>query len=363
MAKAEKKQNELKHIEEILERFGVAGDADWMALVLFVRNIVTRMSLFTEDQKAAMQASVFERMSQKPLGPAQFEQTLALLESDLLTNPRVQDLRDNLKIEQDAFNALYDEMGRVFTDIREHNAQRQSHMVEIGEQTAQAMLAASDRSSVVRQLRSMLTDFVAQAREEARGWEERARQLERTASFDPMLSELYSRRAFDAQLASASENCHKAGKPLSLLFIDVDRFKVVNDTYGHLVGDGVLRVLAAIVSAHAVQFGGYPARYGGEELVILCEGLDEAGALFRAEALRLDVFRCPFMNRVQGPLEGGDLRMTVSIGVAQLGPEQSASELVLAADRAMYMAKARGRNTVVAASQVGPSQADGGPPD
>lgn len=349
-----KKQNDLKHIEELLERLGVAGDADWMALVLFARNLLSRMSLLTEDQKGAVQAAVFEGMSHKPLGPRQFREILGRVEEGLLASPRVQNLRDNLKIEQEAFSSLYEEMGRVFTDIKAHNDERQTHIERMGKQTEQAMLAAPDRTAAVRQLKGMLTDFVAHAREEARGWEERARQLERTASFDPMLSELYSRRAFDAQLADAAQRSRSAGKPLSLLFIDVDRFKVVNDTYGHVAGDGVLRVLAAIVSAHAVQGGGYPARYGGEELVMLCEGLDEKAALNRAEALRLDVSRCPFMNSAQNGQGGepGILHMTVSIGVAELGQDQNASELVLAADRAMYAAKTRGRNTVVGASTL-----------
>lgn len=350
-----KKQNDLKYIEELLERLGVAGDADWMALVLFVRNLLSRMSLFTADQKAAMQTVVFEGMSRKPLGAAQFREILGRIEAGLLDSPRVQNLRDSLRSEHDAFNTLYEEVDRVFSDIKAHNDQRQTHIVRMGEQTEKAMLAAPDRTAAVRQLKTMLEDFVAQAREEARGWEERARQLERTANFDPMLSELYSRRAFDAQLAEAAKRRQASGKPLSLMFIDVDRFKVVNDTYGHVAGDGVLRVLAAIVSAHAVQFGGYAARYGGEELVLLCEGLDEKAAVSRAEALRLDVSRCPFMNSAQAEQggqggESGTLRMTVSIGVAELLPGQNASDLVLAADRAMYAAKGQGRNTVAAAS-------------
>ncbi len=352
-----KKQNDLKYIEELLERLGVAGDADWMALVLFVRNLLSRMSLFTADQKAAMQAAVFEGMSRKPLGATQFHEILGRIEAGLLESPRVQNLRDTLRSEHDAFSTLYEEVGRVFSDIKAHNDQRQTHIARMGEQTEKAMLAAPDRTAAVNQLKSMLEGFVAQAREEARGWEERARQLERTANFDPMLSELYSRRAFDAQLAEAAKRCQASGKPLSLMFIDVDRFKVVNDTYGHVAGDGVLRVLAAIVSAHAVQFGGYSARYGGEELVVLCEGLDEKAAVSRAEALRLDVSRCPFVNSAQMGQggQGGEpeiLRVTVSIGVAQLHPGQNASDLVLAADRSMYAAKGRGRNTVAGVSSL-----------
>lgn len=348
-----KQQHGLEKVEEILARFGVAGDADWMAVVLFVRNLVTSLTHFTEDQKADIQARVFEEMGKKPLTKESFAKIIARLESFFLESPRVQDLRDKLKSEQDAFNALYDEMGRVFTEIKSSNMRRQTNIVRLGEHTEQAIMAAPDRSNVVRQLRGMLTEFVAQAREEARGWEERAKQLERTANFDPLLSELYSRRAFDAQLAEVADRCAREGKPLSLMFIDVDRFKAINDTQGHMVGDGVLRVLAAIVSAHALQFSGYAARYGGEELVVLCEDMDEGTARLRAEAIRADVQRCPFAAKSDDQKPGADIRVTVSIGVAQMTPHrQSTGDLVLAADNAMYAAKGRGRNTVVVASEM-----------
>lgn len=345
-------QNGLEKVEDILARFGVAGDTDWMALVLFVRNLVTTMNIFTKDQKAAIQAGVFDQMGHKPLTREVFAAIVERLEGHFLESPRVQDLRDKLRSEQDAFNALYLEMGRVFSDIKSSNQRRQSNIVRMGEHTEQAMQAAPDRTDVVRHLRGMLTEFVAQAREEARGWEERAKQLERTANFDPLLSELYSRRAFDAQLIDAAERSQHEGKPLSLLFIDVDRFKDINDSRGHLVGDGVLRVLAAILSAHALQFGGYAARYGGEELVILCEDMDEKTALVRAEAIRKDVQRCPFAVKNDANPENSNLSITVSIGVAQLQHGQHGGDLVLAADRSMYDAKNRGRNTVVGASQL-----------
>ena len=136
------------------------------------------------------------------------------------------------------------------------------------------------------------------------------------------------------------------------MFIDVDRFKDVNDTYGHQVGDGVLRVLAAVLSAHALQFGGYAARFGGEELVILCEGVSEAEALTRAEDIRRDVARCPFMPQFNSGEEGTVLHITVSIGVAQMGPGQTVSDMVLAADQAMYAAKTQGRDRVVGHSSL-----------
>lgn len=344
--------HDLEKVQQILERFGVAEDADWMGVVLFVRNLVAEMNLFTKAQKCAIQAAVFEQMAQKPLDRKRFRQVIATIQGFLLDNSTVADLRNQLKAEREAADALYVEMSRVVQDIQASSHTRETSLKLMGQNTEKLITGENDKAEVVRRFRGMITEMVAQAREEARTWEEHARQVERTANFDPLLSELYSRRALDAQIDGAMERARRTGRPLSLMFLDVDRFKDVNDTYGHLVGDGVLRVLAAIVSAHAMQFRGYAARFGGEELVVLCEDMDEATAVSRAEAIRLDVANCPYEPQFDGPAETEIISVTVSIGVAQLLPGQSSSDLTLAADQAMYAAKTRGRNQVVAHSSI-----------
>lgn len=339
-------------VQEILERFGVAGDADWMAVVLFARNLVAEMDLFTAEQKAALQTRVFEHMDKKPLNHSRFHRVINSIQRFLLDNSKVADLRGQLKAEREGFDALYGEMRRVVRDVQASSQTRQTSIQRMGADTEELIESGLGKAEVVRRLRGMITDMVAQAREEARAWEERARQLERTANFDTLLSELYSRRALDAQLGVVMERVKQSGRPLSLMFLDVDHFKTINDTYGHIVGDGVLRVLAAVVSAHAMQFGGYAARFGGEELVVLCEGMGEAAALARAETIRRDVANCPFAPQFDGPMPAGPVCTTVSIGVAQLMPGQTSSDLVLAADQAMYAAKTAGRNLVVAHSSL-----------
>ena len=348
--------NGLDAVQETLARLGVQGDADWMAVVLFARNLVAAMDLFTESQKAALQAGVFEQMSQKPLDHRRLHRVIDSIQNFLLENSKVADLRDQLKAEREASNALYTEVSRVLHDIQASSQNRQTSVQRMGANPEELIVSEGSKADVVRQFRGMITDMVSQAREEARSWQERARQLEHTANFDPLLSELYSRRALDVQLTVTLERCRRNNIPLSLMFIDVDRFKAINDSHGHQVGDGVLRVLAAILSAHAVQFSGYAARFGGEELVVLCEGLDEARALSRAEEIRQDVARCPFVPHLTSPETVPPLHVTVSIGVAQIGPGQSASDLVLASDQAMYAAKTQGRNRVVSHSSLGNSR-------
>jgi len=347
----------LEGLQAVLERLGVADDADWLAVVLFARNLVSSMDLFSEKQKAQIQTKVFEEMAKRPLDRARFIHIVQIIQIFLLDNSKMADLRSQLENERRGFSSLYEEMGRAFDDIRQSTEARATSIRRMGADTERDIAKVSSSEQVVGRLRGMITEMVAQARAEARTWQERAEQLEHTANFDALLSELFSRRALDAQLGAARERCREKNLPLSLMFIDVDRFKDVNDTYGHQVGDGVLRVLAAILSAHALQFGGYAARFGGEELVILCEGAAEAETMARAEDIRQDVARCPFMPHLSGAEEDFTLHVTVSIGVAQIGPGQNVSDLVLAADQAMYAAKTQGRNRVVGHSSLVPLRA------
>ena len=127
-----KAQSGLDAVEEILERFGVAGDADWMAVVLFARNLVTAMDLFSAEQKAQLQAKTFEQMARKPLDHKRFSRIVGTIQGFLLDNSKVADLRAQLKNERQGFNSLYDEMSRVFTDIKVSTEVRQTNIQRIG---------------------------------------------------------------------------------------------------------------------------------------------------------------------------------------------------------------------------------------
>ncbi|MCK7583679.1 MAG: GGDEF domain-containing protein [Chromatiales bacterium] len=130
------------------------------------------------------------------------------------------------------------------------------------------------------------------------------------------------------------------GLPLSVLLLDIDKFKRINDSYGHAVGDIVLRTLATTIG-DCVRTTDVPARFGGEEFVVILPGTDIAGAELLANRIRaaVDALRCD----VQGA--AGMLQFTVSIGVATLAGE-TGQRLVERADEAMYAAKRAGGNRV-----------------
>lgn len=131
---------------------------------------------------------------------------------------------------------------------------------------------------------------------------------------------------------------------ISLLMLDLDHFKDVNDTYGHLAGDQCLAGVAEAVSSMINRPSDVVARYGGEEFVVILPYIEKKNALLLAEQIRKRIENSTFKA------DGQEIRVTTSIGVASTLPEETmnARELVGAADRCLYEAKARGRNTVVA---------------
>ena len=156
------------------------------------------------------------------------------------------------------------------------------------------------------------------------------------------LTGLYNHRTFYKLLEDELARAQRFNRPLSLLLFDIDHFKRVNDTHGHLAGDAVLRDLGELLRRHARAIDRV-CRYGGEEVTVILPESDLEAAVRFAERLRAAVEAQPFDVDAGAPLH-----MTVSIGVASW-PAQAASAqtLVAAADAAMYAAKQSGRNRVV----------------
>jgi diguanylate cyclase (GGDEF)-like protein len=163
------------------------------------------------------------------------------------------------------------------------------------------------------------------------------------------LSGLANRRGFDARLAADWQRAAKLNRPVALLMIDVDHFKLFNDRYGHVEGDVCLRRIGKLLSELAKGEDDLPARYGGEEFALLLPGTDVETALNTGEQMRRAVEGLR-LTHASAP----DGQVTISVGVAALVPGvgQDAEHLVEAADIALYAAKRRGRNTVVAHGAV-----------
>ena len=170
--------------------------------------------------------------------------------------------------------------------------------------------------------------------------------LRRLATRD-QLTGLLNRREFERILTEEEERARRFGHSLSLVMLDIDHFKMVNDTHGHPVGDIVLREVARRVAAE-VRTVDRAVRFGGEELALILVQTDRASALTVAKRA------CKAVE--QEPVLCGDttaLNVTVSAGVAELPLDaKSGPALLNAADKALYAAKARGRNRAVAFNEL-----------
>lgn len=158
------------------------------------------------------------------------------------------------------------------------------------------------------------------------------------------LTGLHNRRYMQGQLEALMRRAAAGGDPVALLVIDIDHFKRINDSFGHDVGDEVLREFAVRLASN-VRAIDLPVRHGGEEFVVVMPDTSLEDARRIAERIRLHVAGSPF--RVMGGEEL--LSVTISIGVAAgAGGEDSSQALLKRADEAVYEAKSRGRNRVIA---------------
>jgi diguanylate cyclase (GGDEF)-like protein len=169
------------------------------------------------------------------------------------------------------------------------------------------------------------------------------------------LTDLSNRRTFDREFATSLQSAAAAGSSCALLMVDIDRFKTINDRFGHLVGDEVLRCVSRVLKESVTRLTtgtpGMAARFGGEEFAVLLPGVQRQEASWIAETLRAAVEVLPIHTTQQSPIN-----VTISVGAAVF-PEhgRSAEELLATADAALYEAKESGRNRVVTATPVAAS--------
>ena len=158
------------------------------------------------------------------------------------------------------------------------------------------------------------------------------------------LTGLYHRAYFLNQIGTLAERYASNGIGMAILMLDIDHFKQINDCYGHVAGDDVLREVASVIR-ESTRAEDLVARYGGEEFVIALPVSLAVLAVQRAERIRLALARRTISAGAQ------DIRLTASVGLAFNPPGWSRNEraLIISADRALYEAKAQGRNRVIAA--------------
>ena len=166
------------------------------------------------------------------------------------------------------------------------------------------------------------------------------------------LTGVATRRALEEYLRTELQVARERGEPLSVVLLDLDRFKEINDTFGHLAGDAVLKSLGAwLRSESSIRTHDRPGRYGGDEFVVVLPGTTAAGAMRFAERARAEFAQVPFV------FGGRAFRASLSAGIATWpdSPAATLDELIACADRALYQAKQAGRDRVIMAPPAHPS--------
>ena len=186
-----------------------------------------------------------------------------------------------------------------------------------------------------------LAERVANMEHEAQGYREHLEVQRQKALIDP-LTGLPNRAAWSERLEQEVNAWHQRGNNLSLAMLDLDHFKRINDGYGHLAGDKVLKIIATVLRKR-LRPNDFIARFGGEEFVLLMPNSSLSDALAVGETLRAAIEACPFH------FKGEPVTITVSMGMAQFQPGERSDLALKRADEALYRAKAAGRNQVQAA--------------
>lgn len=162
-----------------------------------------------------------------------------------------------------------------------------------------------------------------------------------SAQTDP-LTKLYNREALNDHLQRALKVAHRKNSEFPVIFLDIDHFKSINDTFGHAIGDYVLKSVAGCLKK-SLRAGDIVFRYGGEEFVILLDETTKSGVDYLSERLRSEIEKLRFRG------EAKELKITASLGVASMQPGDSIHTLLKRADSALYLAKQNGRNRVESA--------------
>jgi diguanylate cyclase (GGDEF)-like protein len=188
------------------------------------------------------------------------------------------------------------------------------------------------RAQLTRQNMKLFREQIAEAEKHAQEMSKRADELKMAAMKDG-LTGLYNRKAFNIKVKSTLEKAREAGEPLTVILLDVDRFKEINDTFGHLAGDKILEKVGQSLN-ETFRENDFLARYGGDEFVVLIERLTEKMAHQRIANFRKNLAKKHFVSHKKG-----EITISVSAGIAVARSEDIPESLLDRADQAMYKEK------------------------
>jgi len=320
-----------------LDKAGVPRDNKWRSLVMYMRGL-SYHDYLSLQQKSQLQSLLTTVFIEKQYTDEKFADLMEKNEK-IFSAPYIK------KIE-----LTINESQKLLQEFQSTLRYRRGDIKDLESSTANALAMGQEPDKVIASLRVAFKDIIRAMDQDAA----RLDQLCRTDS----LTNLYNRRAFDEFMTESIDKSSHRNQPVSLIFIDIDKFKAFNDSYGHQVGDQALVAVANIIKhcVHGYKANipaeTYTARFGGEEFAIIIPGLQEEKASFLAEIVRKSVEDYNFLIRNEkGDIIQKGIKITISLGVATLQAGQCAptgtKTLLNHADLALYHAKDRGRNTIV----------------
>lgn len=320
---------------ETLTAASVPIDAKWPMLILYLRG-VREISFLSEVQKAAMQELLIKLLQEKDFSDNRYQEA-QLRVFNILTSSYTDKLQEIARETSELAKDVHALFGK-------HTRQVNSVASSVDENMAKGV----EPAALLSTLRDALKGVVAKMEEDANTLA--------TLSHKDSLTGLANRRSFDAYLDDAVSKWVEHRTSVALIMFDIDNFKNFNDTYGHLVGDQVLRTLAAqmrktVIPLDENKGNALTARYGGEEFAVVLLGPLADRAVEIGELIRKTLHKTTLKLRdAKGDVLQSGLKVTVSVGVACMwegwqGVYQT--NLVDCADKALYHAKRNGKNCTV----------------
>lgn len=256
----------------------------------------------------------------------------------------VDDARDTISSKLDEIlsllkkeNGAMETYGKILGETSTGLSNRSTMSKEFLEKIV-GVMATATRSSIEK--RNQLVASMKDKSHELQEMKSKLEEYKKLADTDP-LTQLHNRRAFDKAIARIYDS-NRGVTFGALVLADIDRFKTVNDCYGHPVGDRIIQIVAGIIKAAAGERT-FVARTGGEEFALILEGMGEESTERLAEQIRATVAETPFVNVASGTNYGP---ITISLGSCMATQAQGPDELYMKADRALYASKSAGRNRV-----------------
>lgn len=270
-------------------------------------------------------------------------------------NERLEAFQNNLQAASEGHAEGRSAADDLHSQLREHvdglqnsvqDAVDLNSLKHLLENRLEGLLGAMDQHQQQRNAREQevsahlqgLAERIAQMEQQAQDYREHLEEQRQKALIDP-LTGLPNRAAWGERLQHEVEQWQNHGKPLLIAMLDLDHFKRINDGYGHLAGDKVLKIIAAQLRKHLRPVD-FIARFGGEEFVLLMPDTPLAAGVQGVERLRSAIEACPFH------FKGEPVTITLSIGVSAFRPGDRSDQVLKRADEALYQAKHRGRNCV-----------------